>query len=202
MLTAFITDHAVRLLESTGYAGAGFLMALESMIFPIPSEAVMPFVGFLVADGRWNLWLALVVTSAGSLVGSLLSYALGFYAGKPAVLKVGRYLLLNAHDLAWTERFFQRRAGATTVFIARFIPVVRHLISIPAGIGRMPLLPFMAVTLLGATAWNGFLLYCGMRLREHWPMVQSYSHEIDLAVAAILLVMAGGYVVRRLKRTQ
>lgn len=187
MLTQAVSNFAVKCLDLTGYFGAGLLMALESMIAPVPSEAVMPFVGFLVADGSWNLWWAIGVTSLGSLIGSFLSYVMGYYGGKPVVLKVGRYLLLNPHDLVITEKFFHRRGGLLTVFISRFVPVVRHLISIPAGIGRMPLLPFLGVTLVGATLWNTFLLLCGMKLREHWPVVQTYSHQIDLVVGVLLL---------------
>src|ERR1051325_3776488 len=99
MITQLISDVAVKVLDTTSYAGAAGLMTLESMIAPVPSEAVMPFVGFQVADGRWNLWAAILATSAGSIIGSLLSYAMGYYGGKPLVLKVGRYLLLNQHDL-------------------------------------------------------------------------------------------------------
>lgn len=187
MITELISTIAVWILATTAYAGAFFLMALESMIAPVPSEAVMPFVGFLVTDGKWNLWLAVLSTSLGSLAGSLLSYWMGFYGGKPLVLKVGKYLLLNRHDLEWTERYFNQRQGLLTVFAARFIPVVRHFISIAAGMGRMPLIPFMLVTVVGATLWNGFLLYLGMRLREHWTVVQRYSHQIDI----IIVILAG-----------
>src|SRR3954463_7493368 len=154
MITEYISNIAVKVLDTSGYAGAAALMTLESMIAPVPSEAVMPFVGFQVADGRWNLWAAILATSFGSIVGSLLSYAMGYYGGKPLVLKVGKYLLLNQHDLERTETFFHRKQGITPVFISRFIPVVRHFISIPAGMGKMPLLPFLAVTLVGATVWN------------------------------------------------
>src|SRR6266496_2268805 len=175
MITEIITRTAVRILDATGYAGAGALMALESMIAPVPSEAVMPFVGFQVADGKWNLWLAILSTSLGSIIGSLLSYALGYFGGKSLVLKVGKYLLLNPRDLERTETFFHRRAGLLTIFLARFIPVVRHFISIPAGIGKTPLAPFLMVTFLGATLWNTFLLVCGMKLRDNWAYVQKFS---------------------------
>ncbi len=198
MLTQAVTTFAVNCLDMTGYFGAGVLMALESMIAPVPSEAVMPFVGFLVADGSWNLWWAIGATSLGSLIGSLLSYYMGYYGGKPVVLKVGRYLLLNPHDLVITERFFNRRGGLLTVLVSRFVPVVRHLISIPAGIGRMPLVPFLAVTLVGATLWNTFLLICGMKLREHWQVVQTYSHQIDVVVGVLLLGGAGWFLKSRL----
>ena len=102
MITELISKLAVKILDEAGYVGAGTLMALESMIAPVPSEAVMPFVGFQVADGKWNCTWAIVATSLGSIVGSLLSYWMGYYGGKPVVLKVGKYLLLNQHDLEAT----------------------------------------------------------------------------------------------------
>ena len=126
---------------------------------------------------------------------------MGYYGGKPLVLRVGRYLLLNPHDLVITEKFFHRRGGLLTVFISRFVPVVRHLISIPAGVGRMPVIPFLVVTLVGATMWNSFLLLCGMKLREHWPVVQTYSHQIDLVVVVILLACVVWFLKSRLSAT-
>jgi len=197
VLTNAVTNFAILCLDTSGYLGACFLMALESMIVPLPSEAVMPFVGFLVADGKWNLWMAIFATSTGSVIGSLISYALGYCGGKPLVLKVGRYLLLNQHDLKRAEDFFSRRGGVLTIFISRFIPVIRHLISIPAGIGKMRLLPFLLTTLVGATLWNSFLLVCGMQLREHWRDIQAYSHQVDIAVLAILLLLAIFFVKSR-----
>ena len=187
MLTNLVSNFAIWCLNGAGYLGAAFLMALESMIAPVPSEAVMPFVGFMVADGKWNLWAAIVATSAGSVVGSAISYAMGYYGGRPFVLKVGRYLLLNPHDLEWTEDFFSRRKGTLTLFISRFIPVVRHLVSVPAGTGKMKLFPFLIATLVGATLWNSFLLVCGMYLRERWDLVLLYSHQVDIVIVAVLL---------------
>ncbi len=198
MITEFISSIAVQILEAIAYAGAFILMALESMVAPVPSEAVMPFVGFLVVDGKWNLWLALLSTSLGSLIGSLSSYWMGYYGGKPLVLKVGKYLLLNRHDLELTERYFNRKQGLYTVFLARFIPVIRHFISIPAGMGRMPLLPFMLVTLIGATLWNSFLLYCGIRLREHWTTVQKYSHQVDIVIIVLACIGIAWFLRSRL----
>jgi membrane protein DedA with SNARE-associated domain len=200
MITETISSIAVHILDTTSYFGAGALMALESMIAPVPSEAVMPFVGFQVADGKWNFGLAILATSAGSMIGSLLSYAMGYFGGKPFVLRAGRFLLLNRHDLELTEKFFHQRQGVWTVFIARFVPVVRHFISIPPGIGRMPLAPFSLVTLLGATAWNTFLMVCGMKLRHRWPTVQKYSHQADIVIVLLLLAGCVFFVRSRLKR--
>ena len=129
------------IIEQGGYWGAGFLMMLESMVVPVSSELVMPFVGFLVAEGKFSSIIAISATSLGSIVGSLVSYCMGYYGGRPLVLKVGRYLLLNREHLEWTERWFARH-GSWTIFVSRFIPVVRHLISIPAGFGRMRIAPF------------------------------------------------------------
>lgn len=160
----------------------------------------MPFVGFLVVDGRWHLGLAIFATSLGSLCGSLLSYWMGYYGGKPFVFKVGRYLFLNPRDLERTERYFNRKQGLITVFIARFIPVVRHLISIPAGIGKMPLVPFLLVSTIGATMWNGFLLYCGMQLRANWIMVQHYSHQLDILIVLLCVAVVLWFFGMRWKR--
>ncbi|MDQ7835127.1 MAG: DedA family protein [Humidesulfovibrio sp.] len=200
MLTEVISEFAIRILDSTGYAGAAFLMGLESMIFPVPSEAVMPFVGFLVADGKWGLFEAVLATSIGSFLGSYLSYLMGYYGGRPFVLKVGKYLLLDVHDLERTERFFHRSGGTLTLFLCRFIPVVRHLVSIPAGIGKMRFWPFALATTVGATMWNGFLLYCGFKLRENWSMVQTYRHHFDALIVGMLVASIAWYVWYKLKR--
>ncbi len=200
MITKIISDFATHFLGVAGYTGAGILMALESMIAPVPSEAVMPFVGFKVADGEWSLPFAIFATSLGSIVGSLISYFLGYYGGKPVVLKVGKYLLLDQHDLELTEKFFHKKGGVLTLFISRFVPVVRHLISIPAGIGKMPLLPFILATLLGATIWNSFLLFLGWHLRKRWDIVQTYSHQADIVVVAGLALGLAWFIRSRLKK--
>jgi membrane protein DedA with SNARE-associated domain len=200
LLTEVISEFAIHILDTTGYAGAAFLMGLESMVFPVPSEAVMPFVGFLVADGKWGLFEAILATSIGSFLGSYLSYLMGYYGGRPFVLSVGKYLLLDKHDLEMTERFFHRRGGALTLFLSRFIPVVRHLVSIPAGIGKMRFWPFALATTLGATMWNSFLLYCGFKLRENWSMVQTYRHHFDALIVGMLVVSIAWYVWYKLKR--
>jgi membrane protein DedA with SNARE-associated domain len=197
MLAELVTKYAIEILDRTQYLGAGVLMAAESTILPIPSEAVMPFVGFQVADGKWNLWLAVFATSVGSLVGSLLSYYMGYFGSRPMVLSVGKYLLLNVHDLERTERFFHRRGGFWTLFLCRFIPVVRHFVSLVAGTGRMPLLPFCVATVVGATLWNGFLLWLGISLRDRWQHVQHYSHQIDIGIVVLLGAGAVWYWRRR-----
>jgi len=188
-------------IEQGGYLGAAFLMAMESMVAPVPSELVMPFVGFLVVEEKFSLWAAILVTSLGSIIGSLVSYCMGYFGGRPVVLRVGRYLLLNHEHLEWTERWF-RRHGSWTIFVSRFIPVVRHLISIPAGLGRMRLLPFCVYTLIGATLWNSFLLWLGYKLRQNWMLVQQYSHELDMLVAIGLVAVTIWFAAVQLRRAR
>jgi membrane protein DedA with SNARE-associated domain len=110
---------------------------------------------------------------------------MGFYGGKPFIKRFGKFLLLDVHDLELTEKFFAKR-GELTIFIARFVPVIRHLISIPAGLGKMKLGKFIIYTTLGAGLWNSFLAYVGFKLKENWAEVMKYSHTIDIVVVAIL----------------
>jgi membrane protein DedA with SNARE-associated domain len=184
-ITQWIANTAVAFISATSYPGIFLLMALESMVFPVPSEAVMPFAGFLIVDGQFTFTGVIIASTLGSIVGSLVSYAMGFYGGKPFIKRFGKFLLLDVHDLELTEKFFAKR-GELTIFIARFVPVIRHLISIPAGLGKMKLGKFIIYTTLGAGLWNSFLAYVGFKLKENWAEVMKYSHTIDIVVVAIL----------------
>src|SRR3989338_5873614 len=136
MVVEILFGVITEFIASMGYAGIFLLMALESMIAPVPSEAVMPFAGFLVAQGKFDFWLALIAASVGSIAGSALSYWIGKNGGKIFVRKIGKYFLLNEKHLEETEKFFSSHGGKA-IFVSRFIPVVRHLISMPAGMGKM-----------------------------------------------------------------
>lgn len=194
----YIGQLAIKTIEFLGYPGITLLMILESMVVPLPSELVMPFAGFLAEKGKMNLWLIIFFSSLGSLLGSLISYYLGYYGGKRFVLKFGKYLLLNVTDLEKTERWFQKR-GDKTIFFSRFIPVVRHLISIPAGIGKMNLKKFCLYTIAGATLWNSFLAYCGYALGENWNKIRYYSEYFSATITIILLFAGISFVYRHFK---
>ncbi|HVL87085.1 MAG TPA: DedA family protein [Candidatus Thermoplasmatota archaeon] len=199
-LTEALVELAAETMHALGYFGVYVLMVMESFITPIPSMAVMPTVGFLVADGRMELGLAILASSAGSLTGSLVGYATGARLGRPALLRYGRYFLLHERHLRRTEELFARYGGAV-VFVGRFLPVVRHLISIPAGMGRMPLPRFVAFTLLGATAWNCILLVVGMTLRSEWHVVRAGYAWVDYAVVAALAALVVWWVVSHRRRS-
>jgi membrane protein DedA with SNARE-associated domain len=174
-------------------------MALESMIAPVPSEAVMPFAGFLVVQGTFSLEGAVLASSAGTLIGSWIGYLMGYWGGYPVVERWGRYLLLDRGHLEWTARWFESR-GEMTILVARFIPVVRHLISIPAGVARMSPWRFSLYTLVGGTAWNCILLWAGMELRERWEIIQKYTHQVDIAIAIVLAACLAWWIWRQLRR--
>jgi len=199
MLLELIVNFAVEVISRGGYLSIFLLMMLESMVAPVPSEAVMPFAGFLIVEGRFSMTGVVVASSLGSMVGSLISYYLGFYGGKVFVRRVGRYPFLDESHLEWTHRFFERH-GEPTIFVGRFIPAVRHLISIPAGIGKMNILTFTFFTVAGAACWNFILAYAGMRLRERWEVIHNFSEYIDIAVVILVCALATFYLWNHKKR--
>jgi membrane protein DedA with SNARE-associated domain len=198
-LTELIATYATSLIEKTGYMSVFILMTMESMVFPVPSEAVMPFAGFLIEQGTFTFQGVLFVSTLGSIFGSLISYYIGYFGGMPFVKKFGKYALLDMEELEATERFFKKR-GELTIFICRLIPVVRHLISIPAGTGKMNIWKFSIFTILGAGIWNAFLTYVGYVLKSNWDEVMKYSHIIDIVVVIFLLGIVALYVYRHIKK--
>lgn len=200
-LTEFLVEHITRLIAATGYPGVFLLMALESMIAPVPSEAVMPFAGFLVFEGMFSFTGVVAVSTLASITGSLISYAMGSKGGEPFVRRFGKYLLLDESHLEMTGRFFAKY-GDKTIFLSRFIPVVRHLISIPAGAGKMNLLKFSIYTVLGAGLWNAFLTWVGYVLKENWSEVRKYSEVADVFVVTLILAAAGFFVYQHFRRRQ
>ena len=191
--TESLVNLIVEFIDKTGYSSIFVMMSLESMVAPVPSEAVMPFAGFLVHSGRFTFTGVIFFSTLGSIFGSLISYYLGYWGGRPIVERFGKYLLLDKKDLDLTERFFQKR-GDITIFISRFIPIVRHLISIPAGIGKMNIVKFCIYTIIGAGLWNAFLTYMGYLLREKWSEVMKYSHVVDIVVLALLVIFVIYYI--------
>lgn len=185
-------------IKTLGYIGIFILMTLESMVAPVPSEGVMPFAGYLVTTGDFTMLGVIIWSSFASIFGSMLSYYIGYYGGKPVVLKFGKYLLLDNEHLELTEKYFHKY-GEKTIFICRFIPVVRHFISIPAGIGKMNIVKFATYTLVGATMWNAFLAYLGYWLAERWEVVHHYSRYLDYIVIVGTIIFLVYWVHKRLK---
>lgn len=201
MIVEYLSNLIVNFMSFLGYIGLLILMALESMIAPVPSEVVMPFAGFLVAEGRFTFFLVAIFSTLGSIVGSLISYWLGLFGGRRFISRFGKYLLLDESHLDWTENWF-RRKGEKTIFISRFIPIVRHLISIPAGVGKMNLNKFLVYTASGALIWNMFLAYLGFKLKQQWEIVHKYSSQIDIIAGIILLSVIIYFIYKHIKKSR
>lgn len=207
MLESVIT-WITELVFQLGYVGIAALMALESSFFPFPSEVVLPPAGYLAAQGRMNAGLALAAGLAGSLAGALFNYYVAAKLGRPFLHRYGKYLLIKDAALNRAEAFF-RRHGEISMFIGRLIPVIRQLISLPAGLARMRLDRFLFYTALGAGIWCAVLTYIGVYIGKHAPAIASfdevlgspevrtYSHKALLVIAPFVLVVVAVYVYRQ-----
>ena len=196
---------AQSVVRDLGYPGVFLLITLESTLVPIPSELVMPFAGYMASQGEFSLPVILVINSVGALLGSGLSYWLGVVGGKPFLVKYGKYFLLRQHDIEKTEAFFVKH-GKATILIARFLPVIRHVISVPAGIARMPLRGFFFQTFLGSTIWGGALILVGYVIGANWEVFYReagrYSHLIGAILVLGLVAFGIRFVVRRRRERQ
>jgi len=188
-------------ISAGGYAGIALLMAIESACIPLPSEIIMPFSGYLVSTGRFDLFWVATAGALGCNIGSTLAYYVGSFGGRRAVERWGRYLLIDPHDLAIADRFFQRW-GSATVFLSRLLPVVRTFIALPAGIAGMNQAKFQLYTFLGSWPWCFALAYVGMKLGEAWnsdPTLRDALHRFDAVIVAALLAGAAWYVWRHVR---
>ena len=193
-LSAFI----IATIATLGYGGVVLMMAIESACIPLPSEVIMPFSGFLVASGQFNLQMVAIMGALGCLLGSYVAYYVGAHGGRRFIERYGRYLLIAPHELQTADRFFERW-GSLAVFLARLLPVVRTFIAFPAGVSRMKLLPFSIYTLLGSYIWCLVLAYAGMKLGEHWKDLAPYFHRFDAVIAILLIAGAAALLYNRLK---
>lgn len=171
-----LINWLVETIGTMGYPGIFVLMAMESSIIPVPSELVMPPAGYLAFHGRMNPWLAILAGTAGSLAGAYANYFASHYLGRPLILKYGRYVLIPPDKFQRVESFFLRH-GEISTFIGRLLPVIRHLISIPAGVAGMNHLRFSLYTLLGAGLWCSILTWIGYALGEHQELVMAWSRQ-------------------------
>jgi membrane protein DedA with SNARE-associated domain len=200
MLNDFFTWLADTVL-ALGYPGIVLLMAIESSILPLPSELVMPPAGYLAAKGQMNAWIAIGAGTLGSVVGALANYALAVFVGEPVLRRYGKYVLMSEHKLDKTEAFF-RRHGEISTFVGRLLPVIRHLISIPAGISRMVLARFILFTALGAGIWCAILTYLGWLIGRHGEEVSAaigpYVHRVFVTyILPGTIVLVAVYVLWR-----
>lgn len=191
---------AISLMETLGSLGAGVAVALENLFPPIPSEIILPLAGFTASRGSFELWEVLVWTTLGSLVGALVLYGLGAWLGAERLRRiVARVPLMKLSDVDRAETWFARH-GEKAVFFGRMIPIVRSLISIPAGIERMPLIRFAVLTTAGSAIWNTVFVLAGYVLGENWSSVERYADVLQLVVVIAVVVALVLFVVLRLRQ--
>jgi membrane protein DedA with SNARE-associated domain len=185
-------------VASWGYLGVLLMMAIESANIPLPSEAIMPTAGILVQQGKMNIHLAALAGALGCLVGSIPSYFLGLYGGRPFVKKYGRYFLIKEKDLDHADSWV-RKYGDATFFVCRMLPVVRTFISFPAGVLKANFGMFCAFTFIGSLAWCYFLTWVGIKFGENMEAFTSIWHKFDIAIVLIVLLGVGLYLYHHLR---
>lgn len=203
-IIAPIAAWIVGVISAAGYAGVAGLMAIESACIPLPSEIIMPFAGYLASTGRFSLVLAATAGAVGCNIGSTLAYAVGARGGRGLVERWGHHFLFNPSDLDRADRFFHR-FGGPAVLVARLLPVVRTFIALPAGIARMPMVPFQLYTFIGSWPWCYALAYVGYLLGERWesdPRLRAVMHRFDFAIVGLLALGAAWFVWRHLRHAQ
>ncbi len=201
-----IKEMALKLVAAIGvigYPGIVLFMAIESSFIPFPSEIIVPPAGYHAAQGKMHLGLVILAGLAGSMIGAYINYAIAVYAGRPFIIKYGRYFLITEEKLKKCEDFFSRH-GEITTFVGRLIPAIRQLISFPAGLARMNLLRFSFYTALGAGTWTVILALFGYWVgRNQTDLEQAWKHYstwISLGLVVLCVVVVGGYVLNYRRR--
>ena len=174
------------------------MMAIESACVPLPSEIIMPFAGYLVFAGKFTLIGITLAGSIGSVAGSLLAYWVGYYGGRPAAEKYGRYILVTKHDLDIADNFFTKY-GKSAIFFSRMLPVVRTFISLPAGVTKMNFWQFVVYTFLSSVPWCFFLGYIGFKTGENWATLGTYFHKADILIGVLIAIGIFWFIRRHMK---
>lgn len=192
-------EWITRLMEALGSPGAGIAVALENVFPPVPSEVILPLAGFTAGQGKISLIAAILWTTAGSVVGALVLYGLGAWLGVDRLRKVADKIpFVTASDVDKADEWFDKH-GNKAVFIGRMVPVVRSLISVPAGVSGMPVLKFTLYTAAGSLVWNTALILAGYALGDNYELVDRYLGWVSTVVLAALAIALVWFVVSRVK---
>jgi membrane protein DedA with SNARE-associated domain len=190
MLSEFF-NFLLSITQDLGYIGVGILMTIESSFIPMPSEIIVPPAAFLASQGKMNIWLIIMAGTLGSVLGALFNYSLGFYLGRPVVYKLAKhrlakFFLITPEKIKRAEKYFFDNSASAT-FVSRLIPVIRQLISIPAGFSKMPLKLFLFYTTLGSLLWVTVLAGLGYFIGHNQELLIKYYHEVILILIALTL---------------
>jgi len=195
----FLAHQVTTFIASLGYLGIALSMAIESANVPLPSEIILPFGGYLVSTGQLDFFWAAMAGTLGGLGGSIVSYYIGYWGGRPFLLKYGRYIGFSQKHFNQAEAWFLRY-GEATVFFARLMPVVRTFISLPAGISGMNFFKFVFYSFIGSLPWCFLLTYLGVKLGENWMALKPWFHRFDFFIVAVIIGGLLWWLVRRHRR--
>lgn len=199
-----LLDFATSIISyfaSFGYWGIGVMMAIESCNIPITSVIILPFGGYLVSTGQLQFFPAALAGTIGGTVGSVISYYVGLFGGRPFLLRYGKYLGLTTKRLKNAENWLNRY-GDITVFISQLVPSIRNLISLPVGAARLRIIPFTIYTFLGSLIWALILTYCGFILGENWEMARAWVQSIGIFLLLVtILPFLGWFFLRKRKKS-
>ena len=193
-----LANFVIRTIDVLGYPGVFFLMLIESAGIPMPSEIIMPFSGFLVAEGKMNFWAVSFVGALANLAGSLIAYWIGLKGGRALIEKYGKYILISKKDLDLADRWFVK-FGSATAFFGRLLPIVRTYISFPAGVAKMDIKRFSLYTFAGALPWSMLFTWLGVKMGSNWEQIREKLHNFDLSIFILLVIGIVWYVWRHFK---
>lgn len=203
-LIKLVGEWAQNIVAAGGYPGLFLVMVMENLFPPIPSEILLPFAGFIAHEtGQFSLAGITVVGSLGSVVGALVFYALGAAWGEHRIRafidRFGRYAMISAEDFDKALAAFQKY-GLPIIFFGRFIPIIRTLISLPAGVARIPLAPFVLYTALGTGLWSFILGFAGLTLGSNWETILEFIDQYETMMYVVLIAAAGLFVASRIAK--
>lgn len=195
-------DFAIKLVESLGIFGAGLFIAIESIVIPLPSELVLLLSGFNVSTGEFSFLPLWITTTIGSLIGALVLYSLGFGFSRNRLQRIvsryGKYLGVTESDLNKTFTIFERY-GSAVIFIGRLFPLIRSLVSIPAGLARMNLIKFSLLTLAGSSIFNAIWIFIGIQLGDKWRDAEDWANALNIIVNIGLVLVVTVIVARAIR---
>jgi membrane protein DedA with SNARE-associated domain len=198
-----VIEFATQLIESIGVIGAGIFIAIESIVIPLPSEFVLLLSGFNVSIGEFSFFPVWVATTIGSLVGALALYWIGFAVSRDGInaltSRFGKYVGIKVRDIDKAFTWFEKY-GPYVIFFGRLVPLIRSLVSIPAGLAKMNLIRFSILTICGSGIWNALWIFIGIQLGERWQDAEGWAKYLDYGVYSLLVLVAIIFVTRMIRQ--
>jgi membrane protein DedA with SNARE-associated domain len=198
-LLKIVIPWVINIISNWGYLGIFICMTIEGSCIPLPSEIIMPFSGFLVSTGRFDFFIVVLLGGLGNVIGSTFMFLIGKQGGFFILNKFGKYLLISHSDFERAQNWF-KKFGDITVFGCQLYPIFRTYISLIAGMIKIRYSHFAAYTFLGALVWSSILVYLGVQLGKHWPIIENYFQKLDLSAVILLGILILIFIIRTVKK--